>query len=154
VHNTTNGTFTIKTPLLELKYRINASFPPSTCEDLSILTGNKVWCPNQNFYSSANLNGSFSTTDCYIGKDDCIGIYEDRMNTSFAKGLLSRDGWHVVDDSASALFDGGIDKEWPWRIERDPTKAKDWYFFGYGYGKYRETINAFTAISGRPPLMP
>lgn len=61
---------------------------------------------------SGNLNGSVDTTDCYCGADCCYGVLQSRMQ----KGLLSRDGFSVVDDSATALWDG--DQQWNWRAPR------------------------------------
>lgn len=61
---------------------------------------------------TGNLNGSVDTTDCYCGADCCYGVLQSRMQ----KGLLSRDGFSIVDDSATALWDG--DKQWNWRAPR------------------------------------
>ncbi len=61
---------------------------------------------------TGNLNGSVDSTDCYCGADCCYGVLQSRMQ----KGLLSRDGFSIVDDSATALWDG--DKQWNWRVPR------------------------------------
>jgi len=39
-----------------------------------------------------NLNGSVSSTDCYHGNDDCVQVYEARMQP----GLFSREGWRCA----------------------------------------------------------
>jgi hypothetical protein len=62
--------------------------------------------------NTGNLNGSVDTTDCYCGADCCYGVLQSRMQ----KGLLSRDGFSIVDDSATALWDG--DESWNWRTPR------------------------------------
>ena len=94
--------------------------------------------------SDSNLNGSVDTTDCCkrrstlsnlptchlfgcaippphpaphidCGPDCCYGVLQSRMQ----KGLLSRDGFSVVDDTDTALWDG--DKSWDWRKPRAIT---------------------------------
>ena len=89
-----------------------------------------------------NLNGSLDTMDCYVMAEACIGVYQGRMQ----KGLFSREGWAVVDDSATALWDG--DPSWEWRTERVEASGRDLYFLGFGHD-YRGGMQEFTAISGR-----
>ena len=74
------------------------------------------------------------------------------MTKPVSKGLLSKDGWHVVDDTKSALFDNN--PQWPWRIERNGSVKIDWYFFGHGKLNYEKAMNEFGKISGMPPLLP
>ena len=89
---------------------------------------------------SGNLNGSVDTTDCYCGPDCCFGVLQSRMQ----KGLLSRDGFSVVDDSSTALWDG--DASWDWRKPR-PTGGKDLYMFLHGRN-YRAALQDFVALAG------
>ena len=66
-------------------------------------------------------------------------------------GLVSRDGWVVVDDTKRPLFDNS---PWPWVIPRDTTQARqDWYFFGYGHD-YRKALGDFTRVAGKIPMPP
>lgn len=70
-------------------------------------------------------------------------------------GLLSRDGWHLIDDSAAFLFDG--DSSWPpmgWRKKRNSTGGYvDWTLLGYGHNNYRQALSDYATL-GRPiPLM-
>jgi alpha-glucosidase (family GH31 glycosyl hydrolase) len=62
-------------------------------------------------------------------------------------GLMSRNGFSVVDDSASLVFDdaGGLEP-------RSGT-GTDLYFFGYGRS-YRECLADFYALTGPAPLLP
>jgi alpha-glucosidase len=75
-------------------------------------------------------------------------------------GLVSRDGWVVVDDSARPLFDSddfnftkGEESVWPWVVLRKNTQNPDLYFFGYGH-EYRKALSDFVQIAGRIPLPP
>jgi hypothetical protein len=60
-------------------------------------------------------------------------------------GVLSRDGWFVLDDSSSVLSTSD------WYAARPNNKALDWYLFGYGLD-YKGALNSLTAISGKVPL--
>jgi len=51
-------------------------------------------------------------------------------------GLVSRDGWTLVDDSTRPLFDSadfsfskGANSPWPWVMPRPAGEREDWYFF-------------------------
>lgn len=76
---------------------------------------------------TGNLLGSVSTMDCDLGVEACIAWYRKQLN----QGLVSRDGWVLVDDSAnpalvSANFSEG---SLPWRVERPWTRdyqASSW----------------------------
>lgn len=62
-------------------------------------------------------------------------------------GLMSRQGFSVIDDSASLVFD-----EDGW-IEPRAGAGTDLYFFGYGRS-YRECLADFYALTGPTPLLP
>jgi alpha-glucosidase (family GH31 glycosyl hydrolase) len=64
------------------------------------------------------------------------------------RGLLSRDGWAVVDDSASLVFNAA-----DWLETRADSGNVDLYFFGYGHD-YRAAIQDFYRVSGCTPLIP
>ncbi|EJU04346.1 hypothetical protein DACRYDRAFT_114691 [Dacryopinax primogenitus] len=63
-------------------------------------------------------------------------------------GVCSRDGWAVIDDSKSMLFepDG-------WVSGRKEGERVDGYVFAYGTD-YKEAVKALYAISGDTPLLP
>ena len=83
--------------------------------------------------SHGNLGGTLTTLDGIKGP------------VPLGNGLLSRDGWHLQDDSRSALFSGD------WIAPRPDHNGQDWYLFGYG-SDYRAAFRSFTAISGPVPL--
>ena len=64
------------------------------------------------------------------------------------RGLLSHDGWAIVDDSTSLVFDANS-----WLETRVESGNIDLYFFGYGHD-YVAAIQDFYRISGRTPLIP
>ena len=62
-------------------------------------------------------------------------------------GLLSRDGYMLLDDSESMLIDSDG--------QMSPRRHKytDLYFFGYGHD-YLQCLKDFFTLSGKPPLLP
>ena len=91
-----------------------------------------LWRPGQ--ANPGNLGGTLKALGGIQGPVD------------LGQGLLSRDGWYLLDDSATPLFtsDG-------W-VEARPTGAgTDWYLFGYGLD-YAAALRAMTAVAGPVPL--
>src|SRR5437762_2879533 len=81
-----------------------------------------------------NLSGTLRTLDGVSGATD-VG-----------EGILSRDGWYLLDDSKTPLLttDG-------WVRSRPKDAGTDWYLFGYGTD-YRAALKSLTTISGPVPL--
>lgn len=65
-------------------------------------------------------------------------------------GILSRDGWYLLDDSETALFD-----KTGWIVDRPVVAGgyQDGYFFGYGTD-YQTALKDFYKITGNPVLLP
>lgn len=61
------------------------------------------------------------------------------------EGLLSRDGWYVVDDSGTPYFDND------WIKNRASSHTADLYLFAYGKD-YKATLRDLAAVSGKFPL--
>jgi hypothetical protein len=64
-------------------------------------------------------------------------------------GLLSREGWTVLDDSQRPLWLG----EEQWLRERPDPRATDWYFFAYGR-QYAHMLQEYVTLCGRIPMLP
>jgi alpha-glucosidase len=64
-------------------------------------------------------------------------------------GVLSRDGWTLIDDSARPLFDHS---DWPWATPR-PDGGQDWYFLLCGHD-YVRALQDYAAVTGHVPLPP
>ncbi|MBO1363662.1 DUF5110 domain-containing protein [Prevotella sp. A2931] len=91
-----------------------------------------------------NLLGTYRTLDGYDGN------LRHGKPMPIENGLLSRNGWTVVDDSESYLFDHS---EWPWLAKRPDGDAQDLYFMAYGHD-YKKALKDFTAFAGQVPLPP
>ncbi|KZT58930.1 glycoside hydrolase family 31 protein [Calocera cornea HHB12733] len=63
-------------------------------------------------------------------------------------GVCSKDGWAVIDDSKSMLFEAD-----GWVSGRRSGERIDGYVFSYGHD-YKEAVKALYAISGDTPLLP
>jgi alpha-glucosidase (family GH31 glycosyl hydrolase) len=99
------------------------------------------WTPGT--AAQGNLGGTYRTLDRYDGD-----TWTDGSKLPLEDGLLSRSGWHVVDDARSFPLDEG-----GWVQPRAAAAAEDFYFFGYGQA-FRAAIADFAAISGPQPLPP
>jgi alpha-glucosidase len=100
---------------------------------------------------TGNLQGTTRTLDGALG---------DKTREPIGPGLLSRDGWTLVDDSTRPLFDSadfsfsnGEQSEWPWVMQRPAGERQDWYFFGYGHD-YKQALGDYVKVAGRIPLPP
>lgn len=133
-----NGWIALQTEKLQLRYKIGSGrFEKDNLEVTLDLGGREVvWHPGMK--DDGNLKGTIRTLDGVKGA------------TSLEPGLLSRDGWVVVDDSERPLFDNS---DWPWVVPRPDPREQDLYFFGYGHD-YRKALFDFTLVAGKIPMPP
>ena len=150
-----NSYHTIKTEALSLIYttssnRVNGEFSSDNLKIDFMLNGKQVsWHPGMQ--DEGNLQGTTRTLD---------GARGDKTKEPIDLGLISRDGWTIVDDSKRPLFNSadfsftrGEDSPWPWVVQRPAGDRLDWYFFGYGHN-YKQALTDFTKVAGRIPLPP
>ena len=150
------GYLYINTDALELKYRLNTTPSPSANSTNSLtitlnVAGRTVtWYPGKD--DALNLKGTLRTLDQVTG---------DSNRGDLENGILSRDGWAIIDESpATRRGDGSttfaFDKEvngMPWVAEPVDHNAYDWYFFGYGH-EYKKALGDFIKVAGRIPMPP
>ncbi len=145
---------TIETSALKLTYTPSAGdgrFTPENLQVSFLLNGKDViWHPGME--AAGNLMGTTRTLDGARGSK--LG------HEGMEPGLMSRDGWTVVDDSTRPLFDstdfsfiGGEKSAWPWVQLRAEGERQDWYFFGYGHD-YKGELGDYIKVAGRIPLPP
>ena len=124
----------LRTAALRLVYRDGpAGFSRRTLSVEVAATGS-TWRFGER--DTGNLGGTTRTLDEVDGE------------TQLEPGLVSRQGWAVVDDSRSLVFtaDG-------WLERRAHPENLDLYFFGHGHD-YAGALREFTRISGPAPLLP
>ena len=148
------GDVTIKTDALLLRYHpAPGSDGRFTAENLSItfqLNGKPMtWHPGMP--DTGNLQGTTRTLDGALG---------GKTKEPIDPGLISRDGWTLVDDSARPLFDStdfrfvsGESSPWPWVTLRPEGERQDWYLFAYGHD-YKQALADFIKVAGPIPLPP
>ena len=151
-----DGYLVIRTDSLTLRYkvgsRIQKQFKNSNVLGITFqMNGRQIlWYPGKD--DALNLLGTQRTLDGDIG---------DTHRVSLEKGLLSRDGWAVLDESPSTQrgdgsrsfpFDKDVDGI-PWVGKPVDANAIDWYFFGYGH-QYKDALGDYVRIAGRQPLPP
>ena len=145
-HSEKGGVLTLKTDKLTLVYKGG----PFTAESLSVsfkMGGKTVtWVPGAD--ESGNLKGTTRTLD------GCHGFSKlSKTETEMENGILSRDGWAVVDESERHLLVKD-DSDWgAWVAEREKGQRKDLYLFAYGHD-YKGALKDFTKVAGRIPLPP
>jgi alpha-glucosidase (family GH31 glycosyl hydrolase) len=114
-----------------------------------------TYAPNGRPLSADNLRAEIrlgtQTVTWTPGKADAANLGGTR-NLDEAKGpvpmeqgLLSREGWHVIDDSTRPLLVDG------WVADRPADHGTDWFLFGYGLD-YKAALKALTAVGGSVPL--
>ena len=151
---------TITTSALTLSYSSPAKFDAQNLKVTFTMAGpadkkgrprtiKKTWTPGMD--DSGNLLGTARTLDGfdYIDKK-ASGQY---TKDPFDKGVASRDGWAVIDESTRHLYEK-VDSDWKyWVAERPEGDRQDLYFFAYGHD-YISAVSDFTKIAGKIPLPP
>lgn len=140
------NSITLKTGFLTLKYHGQDKFD---AENLSIsflmsADGKEKgeWHPGKD--ANGNLLGTTRTLD----RCDGNGVIEP-----YDPGIISRDGWAVIDESERHVFEP-VESDWKhWVGCRDSVDRQDLYIFCYGHD-YTDALNDFTKIAGKIPLPP
>src|SRR5580698_3245532 len=149
-HSNVGGKLTIQTSALQLTYTGTDKFNADNLTITFTLDGKQVtWHPGTP--DTGNLQGTTRTLDGALG---------GKTKEPIDPGLISRDGWVVVDDSTRPLFDSdnfnftqGENSPWPWVQLRSAGDRQDWYFFGYGHD-YKQALHDYVEVAGRIPLPP
>lgn len=136
----------LKTADMEVRYKKGSG--KFTAQNLLITYSDTpkkkiVWKPGMK--NTGNLHGTFRTLDGMNGDTHV----DEKSPKEFEPGLISRDGWYLIEDSNNFLFD---DSDWSWVQERKNPEI-DWYFMGYGTN-YKTALAEYTQISGKIPLPP
>lgn len=136
-----SGWLIIKTDKLTLRYKAGSGRFNADNLQISFILNNKQveWYWGKE--DKANLLGAVSSLD----------QVSDSRTVKLENGLISKDGWTLINDSKTNLFDG--DPEWNWVLERLKSNNVDAYFFGYGHN-YSKAIYDFTQVAGKIPVPP
>lgn len=137
---------TIKTDALTLHYKNNGQpFDAKNLEITMKLNGKNVkWTPGMD--NPGNLKGTTRTLDGANG-------YKFRKGHEMEDGLVSRDGWAVVDDSSNILMTPDQSHWEEWVETRPSGERQDLYFFGYGHN-YKKALADYQKVAGKAMLPP
>ncbi len=141
----------ISTPKMILTYRKGSGKFTDRNLKIKAVDGLFTWKPGMK--QTSNLKGTFRTLDGLDGDlqtQEWVSDMKKGETRQFEDGILSRDGWTLIDESDSYLFD---DSEWAWVKEREAGERQDWYFMAYGHD-YKAALKDFTVFAGKMPLPP
>jgi len=130
---------TMKTDKMSIRYlQDNKEF---SRENLQITwkdkTGKHTWSPGDS--DDANLGGIARSLD---------GARKGRL-PRFLPGILSRNGYFLLDDSRTPVRVTDSD----WIAPRSETGNQDWYFFVYG-NNYAGVLKEYSELCGPIPMIP
>ncbi|MBL0927731.1 MAG: DUF5110 domain-containing protein [Phycisphaerales bacterium] len=136
-----SGRLVITTDRVEIVYRPDGKpFHAGNLSAAFTVSGTLTrWTPGTP--DTGNLQGTTRTLDMVSG------------STHLEPGLLSRDGWVVVDDSDRLLFTADERRWAAARPKGSEDGAIDWYLFAHGRD-YQAALRDFTSVAGRIPLPP
>ena len=136
---------TIRTSALTLTYK-GGKFAEDNLSVSFKLNGKTVtWHPGME--ATGNLMGTARTLD------GCTGPDHINNNDPMELGILSRDGWAIVDESSRHLLVPD-DSDWgEWVSVRPEGDVQDLYIFAYGHD-YKAALADFTKVAGKIPMPP
>lgn len=126
------GCLKIETENLILTYRENEAFGANTLSVKLKIEPASMWRYGEKF---EDLKGTTKTLD------------EANGDISIERGICSRNGFSVMDDSHTMLLN-----DIGWVEVREPNTT-DCYFWGYGF-KYLDAVKDFYRLTGVPPMLP
>lgn len=135
----TKSELIITTDYLRITYKKAARFSSDNLSiSYKINNIQNLWIPGM--VDNKNLKGTTRTLD---------GVFTE-ADVKLENGLISRNGYALIDDSKGHLFDGS---DWNWVVTRSDTNNIDWYFFGHGHN-YKQALKDFTMVAGKIPIPP
>lgn len=137
--------YILHTPVLTLRYKKGAGrFNAGNLEVTYEQDGRHLlWRPGT--LQLQNLKGTYRTLDRYDGN-----LLDGKTPMQLEDGILARDGWTLIDDSRSFLFDNAA---FPWVDTTARHSSQDWYLLMYGH-HYKTALQNYAAIGGKVPLPP
>ena len=137
---------TIRTDKLTLEYKGGRFAPDNLSVSFKMNGKTVVWHPGDS--DSGNLKGTTRTLD------GCLGFRQlSKTEKELENGILSRDGWAIVDESTRHLLEADGSDWQEWVRERPEGECIDWYIFAYGHD-YLAALKDFTKVAGQIPLPP
>nr|BFE70434.1 hypothetical protein GCM10020092_037350 [Actinoplanes digitatis] len=143
--STRGGELRVRTSAVTLRYRLGSGPVTPANTTLELRVGGRATSVHPEFGSPARddtLGGWYRGLDYYAGQAS------PAEQIKLHPGMLNRGGWHLLDDTATAVRDG----DW---VAARPAHAgayQDGYLFGYGHD-YRRGLADLRTLTG-PSLLP
>lgn len=146
-----NGEIFISNGWLKVSFQpTEGGFSDRNLRVFSISHPETSWHPGMT--DSENCLGTARTLDHTDGDEVFCRLTEKPLEKlKLSKGLISRCGWSVFDDSQSVVLDDGSGESWP--VNRNEGHRQDIYLFMYG-SDYKVILSEASSIFGRQPLPP
>lgn len=112
-----------------------------------------VTCPDSGCHVNLDTIGINSTQQhLALGgyRRSLDGYTGDSGDPRLYPGLLYRDGWYLLDDTSSALYNGSTPAP---RADRGAGAYQDGYVFGYGQD-FKAALGDLARLTGGPKLLP
>ena len=131
-----NGWLEVSTGTLTLRYRTGSGAFSSANTTITWHdeNGDHIWKPGDT--DDQNLGG-------------VPGDIARRAVPGSEPGPLSRNGYFLLDDSHTAVWDSAHN----WVHPRENKMGQDWYFFVYGRD-YKKLLQNLSRLTGPPPMIP
>jgi alpha-glucosidase (family GH31 glycosyl hydrolase) len=161
VHQKTeSGWLVASTDAMTLRYKLQSgAFSATNLEvNWTVHGETHTWHPGQ--IDDRNLGGLTYSLDNVrsknLPKDEAHGSPIDNIIPGIdvllpqaQPGLLSRNGYAFIDDSATPLWNAKAQ----WIEPREPHDGQDWYLFAYGRD-YRKVLQEYAELCGPIPMIP
>jgi len=149
---TSDGLLTIQTSAVKLSYEVGKPFAAATLSVVPATSDSKLtkWAPGAS--ASGNLLGTIRSLDVLGAESlNCtdvanVSVHGEGLHCEW--GLVSRDGWSLVDDTPNWALTAGA--EW-W--DTPNADDSDWYLFAHGHD-YKQAVKDYTKVGGAVPLVP
>ena len=153
----TDTSVMIKTQYITLEYTPGDAgktmFNENNLKATILLSNGKTSTWNPGSKHDGNLLGTVRTLDSHEGPEELDCDKNPRADLYCRYGLVSRDGWVLVNDTEHLMSTPKDDKEVPWLLDRESNDVEDWYLFGHGHD-YKAALADFTKVSENIPLPP
>ena len=138
----------IDTGRVKIRYAGGGRFSSSNLSaDLEVAGVRKTWRFGD--ADDGNLMGTRRTLDLVNGWE----TLRKNARGELERGLVSRDGWTVVDDSSRHVLADAAAPWNRWAAVRPAGERQDLYLFAYGHD-YRAALGDYVRFAGRIPLPP
>lgn len=151
---TRGGWIEISTSKMKMRYKKDSGRFTGSNLTIASVKGAFPFTWKPGMQQKGNLKGTYRTLDGMDGDKQTQTWVSDTKKGDTLKleeGLLATDGWTLIDDSRSLLFDNATD--WEWVKERPAGEGQDWYFLAYGHD-YKQALKDYTLFAGKMPLPP